>query len=75
MSRDQLQLLLACLLTLALVAPLAYLWQQSRVPSSYSVMDMGSWTTEVGRSRPTPPPVTRVMRAPEAVRRSGRWPT
>ncbi len=41
MSRDRLKLLLACLLTLVLIAPLAYLWQQSRVPSSYSVMGMG----------------------------------
>jgi FtsP/CotA-like multicopper oxidase with cupredoxin domain len=40
-SRDRLGLLLACLATLAVVLPLGYLWQQSRVPSSYSVMDMG----------------------------------
>jgi FtsP/CotA-like multicopper oxidase with cupredoxin domain len=41
MTRDRLRILLACLATLAVVAPLAYLWQQSRMPSTYSVMDMG----------------------------------
>ena len=41
MSRDRLRLLLACLATLAVLVPLGYLWQQSRVPSTYSVMDMG----------------------------------
>lgn len=41
MSRDRVRLLLACVGTLVIVLPLAYLWQQSRVPSTYSVMDMG----------------------------------
>jgi FtsP/CotA-like multicopper oxidase with cupredoxin domain len=41
MTRDRLRLVLACLVTLAVLAPLAYLWQQSRMPSTYSVMDMG----------------------------------
>jgi FtsP/CotA-like multicopper oxidase with cupredoxin domain len=40
-SRDRIRLLLACVGTLVIVLPLAYLWQQSRVPSTYSVMDMG----------------------------------
>ncbi len=40
-SRRTIGLLLACLVTLAVVGSLGYLWQQSRVPSSYSVMDMG----------------------------------
>jgi FtsP/CotA-like multicopper oxidase with cupredoxin domain len=40
-SRDRLRLLVACLATLVVVAPLAYLWQDSRLPSTYSVMDMG----------------------------------
>ena len=41
MSRDRLRLLLACVATLAVVVPLGYLWQQSRLPATYSVMDMG----------------------------------
>ncbi len=41
MSRDRTRLLLACLATLAVVAPLVFFWQQSRMPSTYSVMDMG----------------------------------
>ncbi|MEO5708548.1 MAG: multicopper oxidase family protein [Nocardioidaceae bacterium] len=41
MSRERIRLLLACLATLAVVLPLGYFWQQSRVPSTYSVMSMG----------------------------------
>ena len=41
MNKDRLRLLLACLATLAVVVPLAYLWQHSRLPSTYSVMSMG----------------------------------
>ena len=41
MSRSRLGILLACLATLAILAPLAWLWQASLVPSSYSVMAMG----------------------------------
>ena len=41
MSKDRIRLLLACVATLAIVLPLGYLWQQSRMPSTYSVMDMG----------------------------------
>ncbi len=41
MNKDRLRLLLACLATLAIVVPLAYLWQHSRLPSTYSVMSMG----------------------------------
>jgi hypothetical protein len=40
-SRERLRLLLACLATVAVLAPLAYLWQHSRVGSTYTVMDMG----------------------------------
>jgi len=40
-SRDRVRLLLACAATLVIVVPLAYLWQQSRMPSTYSVMEMG----------------------------------
>ena len=40
-NKDRLRLLLACLATLAIVVPLAYLWQHSRLPSTYSVMSMG----------------------------------
>src|SRR3954447_22938960 len=41
MNRDRLRLVLACVATLAIVVPLAYFWQASRLPSTYSVMDMG----------------------------------
>ena len=34
--------------TLPIVAPLAWLWQDSRVPSVYSVMDMGYLDYGVG---------------------------
>ena len=33
-AKDRLRLVLACLATLAIVVPLAYLWQDSRLPSS-----------------------------------------
>lgn len=36
-----LKVILPILATVAIVAPLAWLWQASRVPGSYSVMDMG----------------------------------
>jgi lipid A disaccharide synthetase len=35
------KMILPILATVAIVAPLAWLWQASRVPSVYSVMDMG----------------------------------
>ena len=41
MSKDRLRIVLACLATLVIVVPLAYFWQASRLPSTYSVMDMG----------------------------------
>jgi FtsP/CotA-like multicopper oxidase with cupredoxin domain len=41
MTRDRLRLLIASVVTLAVLLPLGYLWQQSRMPSTYSVMDMG----------------------------------
>jgi FtsP/CotA-like multicopper oxidase with cupredoxin domain len=41
MSRSRLRVLLACLATLAIVVPLAWMWQASRTPSTFSVMDMG----------------------------------
>lgn len=37
----RLRLALACAGTLAILAPLGWLWQRSLLPSSYSVMDMG----------------------------------
>jgi len=40
-TRERVRLLVACVATLAVVLPLAYLWQQSRVPATYSVMEMG----------------------------------
>ena len=39
--RRVLKIVLPILATLAIVAPLAWLWQASRVPGTYSVMDMG----------------------------------
>ena len=41
MTSDRKRLLVACLATVVVLAPLAWLWQQSRLPSVYSVMDMG----------------------------------
>jgi FtsP/CotA-like multicopper oxidase with cupredoxin domain len=41
MTRSRIQLLVACLATLAVVVPLVWMWQASRTPSTYSVMDMG----------------------------------
>jgi FtsP/CotA-like multicopper oxidase with cupredoxin domain len=40
-TRSRLRVLVACLATLAIVVPLAWMWQASRMPSTYSVMDMG----------------------------------
>jgi FtsP/CotA-like multicopper oxidase with cupredoxin domain len=40
-SRQVLRIALPILATVAIVAPLAWLWQRSRVPAVYSVMDMG----------------------------------
>lgn len=39
--RSRLRLTLCCLATAAIVVPLAWMWQASRMPDSYSVMDMG----------------------------------
>ena len=46
-----LRIALPVLATVAIVAPLAWLWQASRVPSSYSVMDMGYLDYGGGRAR------------------------
>jgi FtsP/CotA-like multicopper oxidase with cupredoxin domain len=40
-NKDRLRVLLACLATLVIVLPLGWFWLDSRVPSTYSVMDMG----------------------------------
>ena len=40
--RRWLRIAIPVLATVAIVAPLGYLWQQSLVPSSYSVMEMGT---------------------------------
>src|SRR5215218_4900492 len=40
-SRRMLKVVLPIVATIAIVAPLAWLWQASRVPGVYSVMDMG----------------------------------
>src|SRR4029453_14799309 len=39
--RRLLRVTLPVLATVAIVAPLAWMWQASRVPGAYSVMDMG----------------------------------
>lgn len=39
--KDHLRILVGVVLTLAIVGPLAWMWWDSRLPSSYSVMDMG----------------------------------
>jgi FtsP/CotA-like multicopper oxidase with cupredoxin domain len=41
MTKERWRLLAAIAATLAVVAPLAWLWQASRMPGEYSVMDMG----------------------------------
>jgi FtsP/CotA-like multicopper oxidase with cupredoxin domain len=40
-SRRALKIVLPILATVAIVAPLGWMWQASRVPAGYSVMDMG----------------------------------
>ncbi|HUR52241.1 MAG TPA: multicopper oxidase family protein [Mycobacteriales bacterium] len=39
--KDRLRVILPTLVSLAIVVPLVWMWQQSRLPGSYSVMDMG----------------------------------
>jgi FtsP/CotA-like multicopper oxidase with cupredoxin domain len=39
--RDRLRVILPVVVSLAIVVPLGWMWQQSRLPGSYSVMDMG----------------------------------
>jgi FtsP/CotA-like multicopper oxidase with cupredoxin domain len=41
LTADRRRLLIATVATVALIAPLAWFWQASRLPSRYSVMDMG----------------------------------
>jgi FtsP/CotA-like multicopper oxidase with cupredoxin domain len=41
MTRSRLRVLVGCLASLAILVPLAWMWQASRTPSTYSVMDMG----------------------------------
>jgi FtsP/CotA-like multicopper oxidase with cupredoxin domain len=41
MTKERWQLLVAIAATLAVLVPLAWLWQASRMPSEYSVMEMG----------------------------------
>ena len=40
-SRDRVRVLVGIVLTLAIVVPLGWMWWNSRLPSLYSVMDMG----------------------------------
>jgi hypothetical protein len=44
-----LRIALRIVATVAIVAPLAWLWQDSRVPGVYSVIDMGYQDYGVGR--------------------------
>ena len=48
-----LRIVLPIVATVVIVAPLAWLWQASRVPASYSVMDMG-YLDYGGRAAPAP---------------------
>ena len=41
MGKDRLRVVVGVVLTLAIVVPLGWMWWDSRLPSSYSVMDMG----------------------------------
>lgn len=41
MTRNRLRILVASLAALAIIVPLAWMWQASLLPSSYSVMSMG----------------------------------
>ena len=41
LTRERRRLLIALVATVAVLAPLAYYWQASLLPDSYSVMDMG----------------------------------
>ena len=42
MRKDQVRVLVGVVLTLAIVVPLGWMWWESRLPASYSVMDMGA---------------------------------
>jgi hypothetical protein len=39
--RDRVRLVVGLVLTLAIVVPLGWMWWGSRLPASYSAMDMG----------------------------------
>ena len=52
MTREHRHLLVACLATLAIVLPLGWMWNASRMPGTYSVMDMG-YLDYGGGPRPT----------------------
>ena len=41
MTKERRRLLIALVVTVALLGPLAYFWQASLLPDTYSVMDMG----------------------------------
>ena len=51
-SRDRVRVLVGVVLTLAIVVPLGWMWWNSRLPSLYSVMDMG-YADYGGGARPT----------------------
>lgn len=48
------RVILPILSTVAIMAPLTWLWQASRLPAAYSVMDMGSHLDYGGRAEPDP---------------------
>ncbi len=50
--RDRVRVLVGVLVTLAIVVPLGWMWWNSRLPSVYSVMDMG-YADYGGGSRPS----------------------
>ena len=39
--KDRVRLIVGLVLTLAIVGPLGWMWWDSRLPASYSAMDMG----------------------------------
>ena len=41
MTKERAKLLAACLASLAIIAPLVWMWNASRMPDEYSVMDLG----------------------------------
>ena len=56
MTRRRISAVVAVLATVAIVAPLAWMWWDSRMPEAYNVMDMG-YADYGGGPRPASGPV------------------